>query len=65
MFTISTQNFSDKNTYIKEILLNGKVLKRGFITHSEITQGGELLFVMTSEATDQNLEMPSPERVYN
>ena len=64
-FTISTQNFSGKNTYIKEILLNGKVIKRGFITHSEITQGGELLFVMTSEATDQNLEMPSPDRVYN
>jgi len=64
-FTISTQNFSDKNIYVKEILLNGKVLKRGFITHSEITQGGELLFVMTSEATDQNLEMPKPDQVYN
>ena len=63
-FIISTQNFSDKNTYVKRIFLNGKPLKRGFITHSEITNGGELLFEMTADATDQSLEMPKPDQVY-
>lgn len=63
-FIISTQNFSDENTYVKRIFLNGELLKRGFITHSEITNGGELLFEMTADATDQRLEMPKPDQVY-
>ncbi|RXG31611.1 GH92 family glycosyl hydrolase [Leeuwenhoekiella palythoae] len=63
-FIISAQNFSDKNTYVKRIFLNGKPLKRGFITHSEITNGGELLFEMTADATDQRLEIPKPDQVY-
>ncbi|MEE3147652.1 MAG: GH92 family glycosyl hydrolase, partial [Bacteroidota bacterium] len=63
-FIISTQNFSDKNTYVKRVFLNGKPLKRGFITHSEINNGGELLFEMTADATDQRLEMPKPDQVY-
>ena len=63
-FIISTQNFSDENTYVKRIFLNGELLKRGFITHSEITNGGQLLFEMTADATDQRLEMPKPDQVY-
>lgn len=58
-FKISTENYSEKNIYIKALLLNGKNINRSFITHSEILNGGELRFIMASEpnkswATDSN-----------
>ena len=63
-FTISTKNYSESNTYVKAVFLNGEKLKRGFITHSEIANGGELLFEMTSEPTDRKIEMPKPNKIY-
>lgn len=48
-FTIETQNQSDKNVYVKSILLNGKPLKRYFITHDEIINGGKIVFVMSAK----------------
>ncbi len=48
-FTIETQNQSDKNVYVKSILLNGKPLKRYFITHDEIIKGGKIVFVMSDK----------------
>jgi predicted alpha-1,2-mannosidase len=37
---------SNKNIYIQDIRLNGKVLDRNFIKHSELTSGGKLVFKM-------------------
>jgi len=48
-FTIETQNQGDKNIYIKSILLNGKPLKRYFITHDEIINGGKIVFIMSAK----------------
>lgn len=45
---ITTQNFSDKNVYIAKVELNGKVLKRNYLTHEEIMKGGKL--VITASA---------------
>jgi predicted alpha-1,2-mannosidase len=47
-FIVEAKNQSDKNVYVKQLLLNGKVLNRLYITHSEITDGGQLTFVMAS-----------------
>jgi len=47
-FIVEARNQSDKNVYVKQVLLNGKVLDRLYITHSEITDGGQLTFVMAS-----------------
>ncbi|QJX46859.1 glycoside hydrolase family 92 protein [Hymenobacter taeanensis] len=47
-FTIQTKNQSDKNVYVKQMMLNGKPLTRPFLKHSDITQGGELVFTMSS-----------------
>ncbi len=47
-FRISTENFSDANPYVAEVLLNGRRLKRSFLTHEEITAGGELHFRMSA-----------------
>ncbi|WP_419800923.1 GH92 family glycosyl hydrolase [Mucilaginibacter sp.] len=46
---IIAKNQSDKNVYVKEVLLNGQVLNRNYITHSEIMGGGKLVFVMSGK----------------
>lgn len=45
-FTISVKNQSNENVYVQKITLNGKPLNRLYITHSEITNGGTLEFLM-------------------
>ncbi|SDJ05455.1 alpha-1,2-mannosidase, putative [Pedobacter sp. ok626] len=45
-FTVEAKNQSTKNVYVKQVLLNGKVLNRLYITHAEIVGGGKLTFVM-------------------
>lgn len=48
-FTIEAQNQSDKNVYVQKMLLNGQPLNRLYITHSEILNGGKLVFVMSDK----------------
>jgi Glycosyl hydrolase family 92 len=48
-FSISTQNQSDANVYIKQLLLNGKELATPYITHADILAGGTLEFIMTDK----------------
>ncbi|GGA83433.1 hypothetical protein GCM10008015_25300 [Flavobacterium palustre] len=45
-FTIKAKNFSDKNKYIKSVLLNGKPFENAFIEHQDIVKGGVLEFEM-------------------
>ncbi|MDD6211300.1 MAG: GH92 family glycosyl hydrolase [Bacteroidales bacterium] len=47
-FTISS-NSNDKNIYIKSVKLNGKPLNRSWFKHTEIMNGGELVFEMTDK----------------
>ncbi|MDP2687353.1 MAG: GH92 family glycosyl hydrolase [Aequorivita sp.] len=48
-FEISAENLSDTNKYIASATLNGKSLNRSFIEHSEIINGGKLVFRMTDK----------------
>lgn len=48
VFTIKAPLLSEKNLYVKEVRLNGKVLTTAYITHAQIIAGGELEFVMAS-----------------
>lgn len=48
-FSIKTSSQSDKNVYVKKVLLNGKQLNRTYITHDEITKGGEIEFFMSAK----------------
>ncbi len=48
-FEISAENLSDENKYISSAKLNGKSLNRSFIFHSEIMDGGKLVFKMTDK----------------
>jgi predicted alpha-1,2-mannosidase len=45
-FTVTANNISDKNRYIKSTKLNGKLLKRPYITYEELIKGGTLEFEM-------------------
>jgi predicted alpha-1,2-mannosidase len=48
-FIIKTKNASKTNIYIQSLTLNGKPLHRTFLQHSEIENGGVLVFEMTDK----------------
>lgn len=48
-FTIEAVNQSDKNVYVKKVMLNDQVLTRRYITHDEIVKGGKITFVMSGK----------------
>ncbi len=45
-FIIKAQGLTKDQYLVKEVLLNGKLLERTWISHEEILSGGELIFVM-------------------
>ncbi len=47
--SIEAVNQSDRNVYVEKVELNGKSLNRNYITHSEIVNGGRLIFTMSSK----------------
>lgn len=46
---IIAENQSEKNIYVKKILLNGKEIKNHTLKHSELVKGGTLIFEMTDK----------------
>lgn len=48
-FTVEAVNQSDKNVYVKQVLLNGKVVSGHSIKHSDIVTGGTLKFLMSDK----------------
>jgi predicted alpha-1,2-mannosidase len=51
-FEIEAINQSAANVYVKKVTLNGKQLKRSYITHSEIMSGGKLVFYMSGKKSN-------------
>jgi predicted alpha-1,2-mannosidase len=49
---IIAKNLSDKNIYVKSLLINKKSLSRSFIRHQEIMNGGEIVFEMSDKPSD-------------
>ncbi|WP_442587170.1 GH92 family glycosyl hydrolase [Pedobacter sp. AW31-3R] len=49
VFTVEALNQGDKNVYVKKVLLNGRELKNHTLKHTEVTNGGKLLFYMSSK----------------
>jgi predicted alpha-1,2-mannosidase len=47
-FTVTAENYSKDNIYVKSVELNGKKLDRLTISYSDIINGGSLVFRMTS-----------------
>jgi predicted alpha-1,2-mannosidase len=46
---IKTENQSEKNIYVSEILVNGKKVKNHILKHSDIANGGEIIFKMSAK----------------
>jgi len=49
IFKIIAENNSKENKYIQSATLNGKAFNQTWISHEEITKGGEIVFQMGSE----------------
>ena len=47
-FTVTANNLSDENIYVKDIYLNNEKLNRSYITFEEVLNGGNLHFEMTN-----------------
>jgi predicted alpha-1,2-mannosidase len=47
--TVSGVGMTEAQSFLKDVLLNGKSLDRSYVTHEELMQGGELKFVFSSE----------------
>jgi putative alpha-1,2-mannosidase len=47
-FTVRAEGVSSENRYVQSATLNGQPLSRAYITHEEITAGGELVLTMGS-----------------
>lgn len=66
-FHIVARNFEENAIYVEEVYLNGKPLKRRFITHSEIMAGGDLEFLMTKDPKRESIKkqmLPEANRIY-
>lgn len=58
---VTTKNLSQKNLRVKRILLNGKPLERDWISHEELTQGGELVFIMEKSRESEGTRVQGDE----
>ncbi len=47
--TIEAENQSDKNVYVRKVVINGRELNRNYITSSEIMNGGKIAFSMSDK----------------
>ncbi len=48
-FEVEAINQSDKNVYVKKVLLNGQPLSNRYITHEDIMKGGKITFYMSAK----------------
>lgn len=48
-FEVIAKGVSDKNRYVRKVLLNGKPYDKLYITHNDIVAGGRIEFVMGSK----------------
>jgi predicted alpha-1,2-mannosidase len=48
-FNITVKDQGPKNVYVKSVTLNGKTLKGYFLSNSEIMNGGDITFLMSSK----------------
>lgn len=55
-FKIKSRNLSETNKYIKDIYFKNKVYEKMYITHTQIMEGGTLVFDMIDKAQDERLE---------
>lgn len=55
-FTVSAPNNGEKSLYVKAVNLNGEALKNSYFSHSDIVNGGSLVFDMSKTKTEWGTE---------
>jgi predicted alpha-1,2-mannosidase len=63
-FTVIAENISDTNKYIASASLNGMDLNRSYLNHTDIVNGGNLVFKMTNSPSNwgtKDNDIPSTE----
>lgn len=64
-FKVIQENYNPENNFVESVSLNGKLLDRGFITHKEVVNGGELVFLMANKPIYTNkLRTPEVDKIY-
>jgi predicted alpha-1,2-mannosidase len=63
-FAIVTEGLGDDHPYVGKVLLNGRPLEKGYITHADIEAGGELRFVMAA-TPNKNWATAKADRPYS
>jgi putative alpha-1,2-mannosidase len=51
-FTLIAKNQALKNMYIQSVTLNGKPYRNNYISHFDIVNGGEMVFVMGNKPSN-------------
>ena len=51
VFRVERKGFTPEKRYVQSVKLNGKKLKRNYITHEEVIAGGKLEFIMGKKQT--------------
>jgi predicted alpha-1,2-mannosidase len=59
-FTVKAENYADRNVYVKSIRLNGSPYGKNFITHSDMVNGGELIFEMSNKPNKKSSSYEKP-----
>lgn len=59
-FNILIKNAGDNNIYVQSAKLNGRTLKRAWIKHEEIRNGGTLILEMGDKPSSWGTKMPPP-----
>ncbi len=52
-FRISVKNYAANNKYIEKVVLNGKEIKRNYITQNDIMNGGSLVITASDKPVDK------------
>ena len=55
-FEVETVNQSDKNVFVSKVLLNGKELKKPFLKHEDVINGGKITFYMSAKPNKKNYQ---------
>ena len=45
---IEVKNQKPENVYVEKVVVNGKKIKENYLLHSDITNGGRIIFYMSS-----------------
>ena len=59
-FIVRVENYAGENVHIKSIKLNGNPYKKSFITHSDVINGGELVFEMSNKPNKKSSSYRKP-----